>query len=137
MVHTIRYFWSFEKGFRSLDADTAWYFDREGNEKKELNKVSDKVDGLHFLYMQMRAQEFVAVGVDLVKSPSKYERIVLRSPVLLIPERHTDSKGFMSDPHFGDDFAAHLLVDMIIANPEYRDALGRLLRGTSVWSFAH
>ena len=131
MLHTIRYFGNFEKGFHQLRADTDWYFDREGKEKKNLNEVSDKVNGLHFLYMQMPAQEFVVVGVDRrrARSRSKYERIVLRAPVLLIPERHTDDKGFASDPHFGDESAMRLLVDMIIANPERRDALGRLVQG--------
>jgi hypothetical protein len=60
------------------------------------------------------------------------EDVVLRAPVLLIPARHTDGKGFMSAPYFGDESAMHLLVDMIIDNPEKRDVLGRLLRKLGV-----
>ncbi len=58
--------------------------------------------------------------------------VVLRAPVLLIPERHTDGKGFFSAPQFGDDSAMRLLVDMIVENPEKRDVLGRLLRRLGV-----
>jgi hypothetical protein len=121
MIHTIRYFGNFEQSFRQLRAETDVYFDRKGKTAKPVGKVSDKVNGLVFRYMQMPGKdEFVAVGV---------ERIVLRAPVLLVTERHTDGKGFFEDPLFGDDSAMRLLVDMIIANPERRDALGRLLRG--------
>jgi hypothetical protein len=79
--------------------------------------------------MEMPAKEFVAVGVDFESSRSNDDRLVLRAPVLLIFPRHTDTVGVAADPLFGDEFAMHLLVDMIIANPEHRDALGRLLVG--------
>ena len=47
----------------------------------------------------------------------------------LIPERHTDGKGFSPSPsQFGDESAMHLLVDLIIANPEYRDVLAAMIR---------
>jgi hypothetical protein len=117
-LHTIRYFGNFEQGFHRLTADTNGYFDRHGDGPKPLSKISDRVNGLHFRYMEMPAKEFVAVGV---------QRLILRTPVLLIPQRHTDGKGFASDPQFRDGSAMDLLVDMIVANPKHRDALGRFL----------
>jgi hypothetical protein len=41
-----------------------------------------------------------------------------------------DGKWFAANNrgYFEDDSAMRLLVDMITANPEYRDALGRLVR---------
>jgi hypothetical protein len=56
------------------------------------------------------------------------EGIVLRAPVLLTAERHTDGKGFFNAPQFGPDSAMRLLVDMVVANPEYRDVLGVFIR---------
>jgi hypothetical protein len=123
MIHTIRYFGNFDQSFHRLRTDTDVYFDREGKSPKPLGEVSDKVNGLVFRYMEMPGKEFVAVGV---------ENIVLRAPVLLVGERHTDGKGFgPNDPQFEDDSAMRLLVDMIVANPERRDALGALVRGLS------
>lgn len=118
MVHTILYFGHFDRNFRSLHSETTTYRDRDGVEK-DAEEASPKVDGCHFRYMECRGREFVAVGVD---------DVVLRAPVLLIPERHTDGKGFFGGPQFGDDAAMRLLVDMIIANPESRDVLGRIIR---------
>jgi hypothetical protein len=118
MKHTILYFGHFDRNFRALLPDTSTYLDRHG-EEKPVDEASSKVDGFQFRYMECRGKEFVAVGV---------EDVVLRAPVLLIPERHTDGKGFFAPPQFGDESAMHLLVDMIVANPESRDVLGRLLR---------
>lgn len=118
-VHTILYFGHFDRNFRALLAETTTYRDKD-NEEKSAETPTEKVTGLRFRYMQRPAQEFFAVGV---------ERIVLRAPILLIPERHTDGKGFAHAPYFGDDSAMRLLVDMVVANPEYRDALGLLVRG--------
>lgn len=118
MVHTILYFGHFDRNFRTLASNTVTYLDREGVEKP-VDEASPKVDGLRFRYMECRGKEFVAVGVD---------DVALRAPVLLISERHTDGKGFFAPPQFGDDSAMRVLVDMIIANPESRDVLGRLVR---------
>ena len=118
MIHTILYFGHLDRNFRNLAPDTATYVDRDGVEKPVV-KASAKVDGYRFRYMECQGKEFVAVVVD---------EVVLRAPVLLIPERHTDGKGFFAPPQFGDDSAMRLLVDMIVANPENRDVLGRLVR---------
>lgn len=116
MVHTILYFGHFDRNFRNLASDTTTYLDRDGVEKP-VDEAASKVDGCRFRYMQIRGrEEFVAVGVD---------DLVLRAPVLLIPGRHTDGKGFFAPPQFGDESAMRLLVDLIIANPESRDTLAR------------
>jgi hypothetical protein len=119
VIHTILYFGSFDRNFRDLGPNTITYVDKDGV-KKDAELATAKVDGLKFRYMQRPGQEFLAVAVG---------DIVLRAPILLIPERHTDGKGFSHAPYFGDESAAHLLVDMVVANPEYRDSLGLLLRG--------
>ena len=125
MNHTILYFGHFDRNFHRLTVETTTYFDKDDVEK-EVEEASKNADGLQFQYMQCRFDEFVAVGVkDTLGSRGV---IVLRAPVLLIGERHTDRKGFLNGPHFGEDSAMRLLVDMIIANPEHRDSLGRILR---------
>lgn len=85
-----------------------------------MDDAASKVDGCRFRAMQIRGkEEFVAVGVD---------DLVLRAPVLLIKARHTDGKGLFNPPQFKDESAMRLLVDMIIANPENRDILARIIR---------
>ena len=64
MIHTLRYFGNFEQSFHALRADTDVYFDRFGKEAKPLGKVSPKVNGFVFRYMEMPDKEFVAVGVQ-------------------------------------------------------------------------
>lgn len=118
VIHTIRYFGNFEQGFSKLTPATSTYFDRHGVEKP-IGRCSEKVDGLQFRYMEKKSKAFVAVGV---------ERIVLHKEVPLVEERHTDGKGFFSDPHFGDASALRLLKDMIASNPELKEDLERLAR---------
>lgn len=118
MIHTIIYFGHFDRNFRTLMPDTSTYVDRGGVEKA-VDLPSPKVDGFVFRYMECQEKEFVAVGVN---------KLVLRVPVLLIQARHTDGKGFFAPPQFQNDSATRLLVDMIVANPESRDSLGRMIR---------
>jgi hypothetical protein len=120
VIHTIQYYGHFDTSFRELTPTTTTYRTKDGKLKKgRIGPASKHVTGFKFRYMERTDKEFVAVGV---------ESIVLRAPVLLAWERHTDGKGAFNDPMFGDESAMHLLVDMIVANPEYRDTLGLLLR---------
>ena len=125
MNHTFLYYGHYDRNFHRLTVGTSTYIDKDGNESSA-EEASKNVDGLHFRYMQLPFDEFVAVGVT--DTLGKRGSIVLRAPVLIVPQRHTDGKGFLNGPHFGDDSAARLLVDMIVANPEHRDSLGRILR---------
>lgn len=118
MIHTILYYGHYDRNFRTWAPDTSMYVDRDGA-KKPVEEASGKVGGYRFRYMECRDREFVAVGVD---------EIILRAPILLIPERHTGGKGLFNAPQFDDDSAMRLLADMIIANPERRDAFARLIR---------
>ena len=119
MHHTMIYFGHFDRNFRNLMPDTTTYVDRDGIEK-QVPDAASKVDGCRFRCMQTRGkEEFFVVGVD---------NLVLRAPVLLIQGRHTDGKGICNPPQFGAESAMRLLVDMIIANPENRDALARIIR---------
>lgn len=122
MTHSMLYFGHFDRNFRKLDTETSEYLDING-QSKAVEQPTDSVDGLHFFYMECPDKEFVAVGVR-----DHSGVFILRAPILLISERHTDGKGLFTGPHIGDESAARLLVDMIVANPERRDALGRLLR---------
>lgn len=124
MNHTILYFGHFDRNFQALNTETTTYRDKD-NLKKPVEQATKNVTGYHFRYMERQFKEFVAVGVEDV---GERGIIILRAPLLLTSERHTDEKGFFNGPHFGDESAMHLLVDMIVANPEYRDALGRLVR---------
>jgi hypothetical protein len=125
MTHTILYYGNFDRNFHRLTVATKTYLNADGEELK-VEHASKNADGLRFRYMEMPFKQFVAVGVEEPRDDRRV--IVLRAPVLLISERHTDGKGFFNGPHFGDDSAMNLLVDMIVANPEYRDALGLLVR---------
>lgn len=117
-VHTILYFGPFDQNFRHLTSKTTTYRDRNDVEK-DAELATPAVTGLRFRYMQRSKDEFLAVGVD---------DLVLRAPVLIISERHTDGKGFANGPHFGADSAMRLLIDMALVNPEHRDVLARLIR---------
>jgi hypothetical protein len=121
--HTLLYFGPFERNFRSLSADTTKYVDWGSNEQDAEGATERARGGLKFRYMRWSRspeQDFV-VGVD---------HIMLRAPVLLVHGRHMDAKWFAANnpSYLGDESAMRLLVDMIVANPEYRDELGRLVR---------
>ena len=52
-----------------------------------------------------------------IRSRRSRSRGTRSAPVLLISERHTDGKGYMEPPQFGDESAVRLITDCIIANP--------------------
>jgi hypothetical protein len=133
--HTLLYFGPFDPNFRTLTATTTTYDEtvdaeaRPGRKRRgpvDVDAATEKVkkwNGLQFRYMRLSRspeQNFV-VGV---------ERIVLRVPIVLVYERHMDGKRFVanSPAYLSDDSALRLLVDLAVANPEYRDDLGRLVR---------
>jgi len=125
MEHTIIYMGNMARSFATLSETTSTYLDA-GGIKKRIDEPSPKADGLIFAYMERRPKLFFAVRVY---DPVAKETVVLREPVLLVTERHTDGKGFSPTPsRFGDDSALHLLVDMIVSNPEYRDLLGAMVQ---------
>ncbi|HSH02953.1 MAG TPA: hypothetical protein VLL52_10580 [Anaerolineae bacterium] len=73
---------------------------------------SDRADGIIFGYMEKLAdnadERFWAVLVD---------DIVLEEPIVLVPERHTDGKGFGPNGClFGDESAKNLVADCIRQN---------------------
>lgn len=125
MEHTIIYMGNLARSFAALSETTTKYLDANGVEKP-IDEPSDKADGLVFAYMERRPKLFFAVRVC---DPKAKETVVLREPVLLVTERHTDGKGFSPTPsRFGDESARNLLVDMIVSNPEYRDLFGAMIQ---------
>jgi hypothetical protein len=135
--HTLLYFGPFDLNFRSLAAAESKktfdseYVDWDAKTKCPAERAQKNATGLQFRYMRrLRSpEEDFVVGVA-TEAPN-YISIVLRAPVLLVHERHMDGKWFAaSNPVYPtDDSALRLLVDMVVANPEYRDELGRLMRG--------
>jgi len=118
MAHTILYLGPLDLNFRNLRGDTDRYVNAD-DKTMPADEPSKNARGIRFGYMQ-RGNEFFAVRVD---------KLVLRAPVLLVCERHTDGKGFGPNASLLKDVAAmRILVDAIIANPEYRDVFSALIR---------
>ncbi len=116
MIHAIIYLGSLDINFASLTGDTNKYCDAGGNEHAARDP-SDAVNGIVFARMQRGKQEFAVRAAD----------VVLHEPVLLVPARHSDGKGYGPNPtNFGSDSAQRLLADMAEANPNLRDRLGAL-----------
>ena len=97
--------------------------DEEGNEW-ELESPSKNVKGIVFGYMEKGKEglpdtdRFFAVRV---------EDVVLRNPIRLEPDLHTDGKWFGPQPsQFEDESARKLLADIIEANPEQSTELMRI-----------
>lgn len=121
--HSSHYLGPYETNFpRSPGKRT--YTTRDG-EEREITRVD--VPGIVFGFLEsttLDAYLWVRIG-----------NVELRAPVLVSHGRHTgyreDNKGKSfapSETRFGDDEAAAILVDAIVANPEARDALGAMLR---------
>jgi hypothetical protein len=61
----------------------------------------------------------------------KVDDICLQVPVLFIGSRHGPVAPGPAWSQLNDDVAAAILVDVIVANPAYRDLIGRKLRALS------
>jgi len=113
MKHTIIYYGNYDLNHHMLTSDTEFRINASGGQSS-IKPPSDKVDGVVFGYME-DPQVCYAVLV---------ENIVLRRPVKLICERHTDGKSFgPSSSLFGDVSARNLLDDIIAANSSQQKEL--------------
>lgn len=118
-LHTLIYLGNLDRNFAPIGGWPATYETAEGA-REPVGAPSSKARGVKFGYMEKAPKAFFLVNV---------EELRLRAPVLLIPERHSDGKGFGPRAAlFGDDAAMALLVDAIVSNPEYRDHLAELIR---------
>jgi len=120
MKHTILYHGRFELNFDRLHR-LKDDFTIKRTEDKGLATVaspSDKVDGIVFGYMEKSKRRFFAV---------KVEDVILSKPVRLVPDLHTDGKGFgPAASQFGDQSAKRLLEGIIAQNPGQEDELGQI-----------
>ena len=116
MIHTILYYGRLDLNFQRLrKLGDDFKIARPGSRDfTEVASPSGKVDGIVFGYMEKSHRglgnaRFCAVKVD---------DVVLDTPVLLKPERHTHGKGFgPRASQFGDVSARNLLADIIQHNP--------------------
>ena len=58
----------------------------------------------------------------------KVDALVPRAPVLFVGGRHGPAAPGPAWSKLDDDVAMNILVDAIVANPEYRDVLGERIR---------
>jgi hypothetical protein len=122
MKHAISYHGPFECNFaRRLRPGFDSYETRAG----ELRPIPDwptAVDGVRFGYMEKEGKTFFAV-----RAAFGADDVILKAPIELDPQRHTDDKGFAPPPTtFGDGSARRLLDDMAAANADQSEALKRI-----------
>lgn len=122
--HTLVYYGWFDYSFRHFTAETTRYWTKgRGQEPDNAVDVefpdADKFKGIHFGFMDIPEKEFVIV---------KIKDLVLRVPLPLISHRYGVKGPGPSFAHLDDDAATNIIVDAIVANPEFRDVLGRYLR---------
>ncbi len=121
MTHAIGYLGCFERDFSSIGPRFTKYTNREGV-KKAVDVRPSNVDGVWFAYMEGPGMEYFAV-----RAQYGTRDIFLKTPVRLIPERHTDGKGFgPQQSRFGDESASRLLRDIIAANSDLANELKAL-----------
>lgn len=123
MKHTLICYGWYDHGWRHFHVGQDHYWrksdDPEKPAVKEVERPGPDFDGLRFGFFQKTDYEYLYVSVD--------DR-ALPQPVLHVPGRHGVEAPGPSFVKLSDDAAANILVDMIVANPAFRDALGRLLR---------
>ena len=115
MIHTIIYYGSYDLNQYMLTPDTSTRVNASGGQSA-IKRPSKKVTGIVFGYME-DLQDFYAVRVEIV---------VLRRPVKLTLDRHTDGKSFGPGASlFGDASARNMLDDIISSNPsQQKDLVG-------------
>jgi hypothetical protein len=118
MIHTILYYGRFDLNFERLHSTKEKFTVMRPDNKGFWNveSPSDKVDGIVFGYMEKSKQ-----GLENRFFAVKIEDIILGNPVQLVPDSHTDGKGFGPKPsQFGDLSAMQLLRDIIAQNPDQK-----------------
>ena len=122
MRHSIGYLGHYDRDFQGLHPGKCDYVRADGT----LGKVDERpqnVDGAFFGYMECQGKTFVAVRAQYAEV-----EVILKTPVPLDRQRHTDGKGFGPKPsRFGDESAGHLLADMIAINPSMATQLQRIV----------
>jgi|GEM_PF-3547857 len=122
-LHTLMYYGYFDHCRPLLTADQKRYWTKPENpatdEGKPVELPPKEYDGIRFGQMQRAYGKFAIVKVD---------DIILTVAVEHDPERHGSVPG-PAWVELGDNVAANILVDAIIANHLLRDELGQKLRG--------
>ncbi len=125
MTHTLIYFGWYSHGFRHFHAGQTRYWKAKDDPNEPPRHAVErppeqKFDGIRFGFFEGPDKSFLLVSADDVALPQ---------PVLLIPDRHGLTAPGPSFAKLNDDAAAAILVDMIVANPAFRDVLASKLRG--------
>lgn len=126
MAHTLVYYGWFDHGFKRLSARQQRYWRKDDDPEREGLEVEFPPQGtrdFHFGFMETWDKAFLFVKVN---------QLVLPQPVLFVPGRHGVAAPGPSFPDLGPDAAAAILLDMIVANPALRDALGKKLH--ALWA---
>jgi hypothetical protein len=133
MNHTLVSFGWYPHGARHFCASQTRAWNKGDDPTKgpprEVEFPGDKFDGIAFGFFDAPDKEFLLVSVRTRVPRGGAKTIVLVQPVLFVPGRHGVKGPSASFPKLSDDAAAAILVDMIVANPAFRDVLGGLLRG--------
>ena len=127
MVHTLVYFGWYSHGFRHFHAGQTRYWKKaDSPDEPPAHSVvwpSSKFDGIRFGFFDGADKEFLLVSAD---------EVVLAHPVLFVPCRHGVGAPGPRHQKLDDNAAAAILVDMIVANAAFRDALARKLRRLAI-----
>jgi hypothetical protein len=116
--HRLRGLGYFDKSYALLGTEREAYLKQDGSPVVE-EEVDAGSGGIVFGVMEKAPKAFLIVKVG---------DLILRAPVLFIPHRH-GAKGLAPYAGYVDhNSAMQILVDAIVANPEYRDHLGEEVR---------
>ncbi|MCC6667228.1 MAG: hypothetical protein IT375_26010 [Polyangiaceae bacterium] len=121
-LHTLVYYGYFDLSFPRLHPGQkrCWKKSAKPNSAGDpVELPNQKFDGILFGFMEKAPKFFLIVKVD---------DLVLRAPVLFVGGRHGPAAPGPAWSKLDDDVAMNILVDAIVANPEYRDVLGERIR---------
>jgi hypothetical protein len=131
MLHSIGYLGQYERDFAAWKTGVRHYRHPDGT-LRAIAEKPNKVDGVWFGYMERTGKQFFAVR-------AQYDDVdvSVKRPVLLIPSRHTDGKGFGPQAaRFGNESAHRLLADMAKENPEAAGELQRIAQKAGLGSLS-
>ncbi len=122
-LHTLVYYGYFDHSFPRLHPKQkrCWKKDDDKVESAgdPVEQPPKKFNGILFGFMEKAPKFFLVVKVD---------DLVLRAPVLFVGGRHGPASPGPAWSKLDDDVAQNILVDAIVANPEYRDVLSQRIR---------
>ncbi len=128
MRHCLMYAGGFERNFPNLKSGASTFQGTDGAEHN-VAEAPAKCDGVRFHYMEKAGKKFAAVRVQFGK-----DDVVVKNELLLDPGRHLGfGVRFAPEPiEITDEFAATILEDLIVKNPDQRRELTQIRSRFSV-----